>query len=164
MCCHALLQAIFPTQGLNSPLLCLLHWEASSLPLVPPDTYFKNGVYPLKTNIWMDVQLASLLISFSLYFNWYLVNIGLLNIRKRFKIGIRWVTIPSYHIHGRQYWSITVFLFLVAEPRCGFSIFFNTLLQIDFPNWSHLIFEIHSICHPGLNWDNCRNNRSLWGK
>ena len=32
--CHALLQGIFPTQGLNPPLLHLLHWQAGSLPLV----------------------------------------------------------------------------------------------------------------------------------
>ena len=25
-----------PTQGLNPPLLCLLHWQVSSLPLAPP--------------------------------------------------------------------------------------------------------------------------------
>ena len=34
--CHALLQGIFPTQGLNLHLLCLLHGQAGSLPLVPP--------------------------------------------------------------------------------------------------------------------------------
>ena len=34
--CHALLQEIFPTQGLNPHLLLLLHWQACSLPLVPP--------------------------------------------------------------------------------------------------------------------------------
>ena len=34
--CHALLQGIFLTQGLNLCLLCLLHWQAGSLPLVPP--------------------------------------------------------------------------------------------------------------------------------
>ena len=33
--CHALLQRIFPTQGLNSHLPHLLHWQADSLPLVP---------------------------------------------------------------------------------------------------------------------------------
>ena len=33
--CHALLQGIFPTQGSNPCLLCLLHWQAGSLPLVP---------------------------------------------------------------------------------------------------------------------------------
>ena len=34
-----LLQGIFLTQGLNPHLLCLLHWQAGSLPLVPPGTY-----------------------------------------------------------------------------------------------------------------------------
>ena len=34
--CHALLQGIFSTQGLNLCLLCLLHWQLDSLPLVPP--------------------------------------------------------------------------------------------------------------------------------
>ena len=33
--CHALLQGIFPTQGLNLYLLCLLHWQVGSLPLAP---------------------------------------------------------------------------------------------------------------------------------
>ena len=34
--CHALLQGIFPKQESNSSLLCLLCWQAGSLPLVPP--------------------------------------------------------------------------------------------------------------------------------
>ena len=33
---HALLQGIFVTWGLNPHLLCFLHWQAGSLPLVPP--------------------------------------------------------------------------------------------------------------------------------
>ena len=33
--CYFLLQGIFPTQGLNSCVLCLLHGQAGSLPLVP---------------------------------------------------------------------------------------------------------------------------------
>ena len=36
MGCHDLLQGIFPTQRLNLCLLCLLHRQASSLPLTPP--------------------------------------------------------------------------------------------------------------------------------
>ena len=32
MGCHFLLQGIFLTQGLNPSLLCLLHWQADSLP------------------------------------------------------------------------------------------------------------------------------------
>ena len=34
--CHFLLQGIFPTQGSNLSLLCLLPWQVGSLPLVPP--------------------------------------------------------------------------------------------------------------------------------
>ena len=29
-------RGVFPTQGLNVRLLCLLHWQAGSLPLAPP--------------------------------------------------------------------------------------------------------------------------------
>ena len=34
--CPVLLQGIFPTQRSNPHLLCLPHWQARSLPLVPP--------------------------------------------------------------------------------------------------------------------------------
>ena len=36
MGCHLLLQGISPAQGSHPHLLCLLHWQVSSLPLVPP--------------------------------------------------------------------------------------------------------------------------------
>ena len=36
MGCQALLQVIFPTQGLNPHLLYPLPWQVSSLPLEPP--------------------------------------------------------------------------------------------------------------------------------
>ena len=36
VCCRALLQGIFPIQGSNRHLLCLLHWQVGSLPLTPP--------------------------------------------------------------------------------------------------------------------------------
>ena len=36
MGCHALLQGIFPTQGSNPHLLCLMYWQVGSLPLAPP--------------------------------------------------------------------------------------------------------------------------------
>ena len=38
----ALFQVIFPTQGLNWCLLCLLHWQVGSLPLVPPGKLLKQ--------------------------------------------------------------------------------------------------------------------------
>ena len=41
--CHALLKEIFPTQGSNSCLLCLLHWQMGSLLLAPlEDNSFKR--------------------------------------------------------------------------------------------------------------------------
>ena len=42
--CHSLLQGIFPTQGLNPHPLCLLHWQADSLPLVPPGKSSDKGL------------------------------------------------------------------------------------------------------------------------
>ena len=33
VCCHFLLQGIFPTPGSNPVHLCVLHWQAGSLPL-----------------------------------------------------------------------------------------------------------------------------------
>ena len=45
--CHFLLQGIFTTQGSNLRLLCLLHWQTGSLPLMLPGKpvemyYFKK--------------------------------------------------------------------------------------------------------------------------
>ena len=42
MGCHALLQGISLTQGLNPHLLYLLHWQAGSLPLAPPGQLYAN--------------------------------------------------------------------------------------------------------------------------
>ena len=39
---HALLQSIFLTQGSNPHLLCLLHWQSGSLPLVLPGKHHFN--------------------------------------------------------------------------------------------------------------------------
>ena len=58
--CHALLQGIFPIQGSNSSLLCLLHWEAGSLPLAPPGIVHMNAKKVIKTrtrNQWTETFL-----------------------------------------------------------------------------------------------------------
>ena len=36
MGCHFLLEGVFPTQGSNPCLLCILHWQPGSLPLAQP--------------------------------------------------------------------------------------------------------------------------------
>ena len=44
-CCF-LLQGIFPTQGWNLSLLCLLHWQVSSLQPVPPGKSIPLSQHP----------------------------------------------------------------------------------------------------------------------
>ena len=44
MGCYALLQGIFLIQELNPHLLCLLHWQAGSLPLVPPGKPYQSHI------------------------------------------------------------------------------------------------------------------------
>ena len=51
--CHALLQGIFPTQGLNLHLLCLLHWQVSSWPITPPATPNMAVIILLLDAIWL---------------------------------------------------------------------------------------------------------------
>ena len=43
--CHCLLQGIFPTQGSNPRLLCLVHWQTDSfIPVLPTlDTLYFTG-------------------------------------------------------------------------------------------------------------------------
>ena len=45
MSCHALLQGIFPTQGLNLCPLCRLHWQAGSLLLAPSGNRPATGLF-----------------------------------------------------------------------------------------------------------------------
>ena len=57
MGCHFLLQGIFLTQGLNPGLLCLLHWQADSLPLCrlgSPSTWVRY-YYPHFADEWTGV-------------------------------------------------------------------------------------------------------------
>ena len=61
--CRALLQGIFLTQGSNPCLSCLLHWQAGSLPLVPPGKLFYSFILWLlepnkKAPLFCDVSIA----------------------------------------------------------------------------------------------------------
>ena len=47
--CHVLLQGIFPTQGSNPHLLCLVHWQAGSSSLASPGKPFQNCADHRKT-------------------------------------------------------------------------------------------------------------------
>ena len=64
MGCHALLQGIFLTQGLNLCLLSLLHWQPGSLSLVPLG---KQGTWG-RDKLDLHKLLAIGLISWLCYF------------------------------------------------------------------------------------------------
>ena len=51
--CHLLLQGIFPTQGSNPGLLCLLHWQADSLTTEPPGIRSAIPWQIALTKIWL---------------------------------------------------------------------------------------------------------------
>ena len=71
MGCHALFQEIFPTQGSKPYLLCLMHWEADSLPLVPPrkpswSLWWRHEV-KLLSRIWLWNRMDCSLPGFSIH-------------------------------------------------------------------------------------------------
>ena len=51
--CHYFLQGIFFTQGLSLRSLCLLHWQAGSLPLVPPGK--STITYNIRQKSWVFI-------------------------------------------------------------------------------------------------------------
>ena len=64
--CHFLLQGIFPTQGSYPRLLCLLHWQADSLPLghLRSPTFFL-GIEKLQCNTLIFLKQNVLILSLS---------------------------------------------------------------------------------------------------
>ena len=57
--CSALLQGTFPTQGSNPHLLCLLHWQVDSLPLVPPGKSLNLFSLSLSLSFFFDLLFSS---------------------------------------------------------------------------------------------------------
>ena len=62
MGCHTLLQGIFPTQGSNSHLLCLLQWQADSSPLSHLGS-LESPVGLVKTGSWVPALEFLILVS-----------------------------------------------------------------------------------------------------
>ena len=64
--CHFILQGIFPTQGSNSRLLCLLHWQVNSLLLAPPGKppfqrlRFGKAIQNVKTMVYTIIFRTSM--------------------------------------------------------------------------------------------------------
>ena len=60
MSCYFLLQGISPTQELNPHLLHLLHWQAGSLPLVPPGKPFQRSKWAEMPKFMLAADLETL--------------------------------------------------------------------------------------------------------
>ena len=54
--CHTLLQGIFPTQGSNPHIFCLLPWQVGSLPLAPPVKHLGISRGKLLRIQWVNKQ------------------------------------------------------------------------------------------------------------
>ena len=78
---HCLLQGIFPTQGLNPCLLCLLHWQTDSLLLShlgsPVDSFTKWPICTACKNVLMAIFLYAWLMWW-LGQQWWLPSVDLL--------------------------------------------------------------------------------------
>ena len=59
---HAILQGIFPTQGLNLSLLSLLPWQSSSLPLEPPISPLWQDYYAIRLLLYADIIILNAII------------------------------------------------------------------------------------------------------
>ena len=69
MCCPSLLQGIFLIQGSNHCLLCLLHWQADSLPLCHLGSLFvANGDSGLVTMLFPTLETPWLIAIHALLF------------------------------------------------------------------------------------------------
>ena len=102
--CHTLLQRIFPTQGWNPNLLCLLHWQVCFLPLAPPGKPHQKKPRSCYQNITYTIIFVTKSVI------WFLPSIN----------NILWNALSSFlvwqatGIHGMVYWLTFSKYFLEA--------------------------------------------------
>ena len=63
--CHFVLQGIFPTQGLNLCLLCLLHWQTDSLPGCHLGVLFNKQLFWVPIFLYTSLGSVKCLFSYS---------------------------------------------------------------------------------------------------
>ena len=71
-------RGIIPTPGSNLHFLCLLHWQADSLPLVPPEKFqkefFKKEEMDMKAYFVSDIHFAFLFSFIKQFFQQNILN------------------------------------------------------------------------------------------
>ena len=107
--CHFLLQGIFLTQGLNLCLLCLLHGQAGSLPLVPPQ----------KHNCW--------------WYSLMILCISVVIIVPSFSFLFLLIWAPSLFFLMSLAKGLSVLLYLLKELALSFIDFFPPVFLASFP-------------------------------
>ena len=94
--CHFFLQGIFPTQGSNPHLLCLLHWQADSFttespgePKLPDYDLFKERICHFAILAWEGQVLTDILWSLTYFFSRIWKELSILNKmgRKKFQVN-----------------------------------------------------------------------------
>ena len=66
--CHALLQGIFPTQGLNRCLLCLLHWQVGYTSATWEAPYAYTCIYPIHTQKHINIHVLHFIVFCTYWF------------------------------------------------------------------------------------------------
>ena len=133
--CHALLQGIFLTQGLNLHLLCLLHWHAGSLPLVLPGKLLSLvTVFILKSDL-PDKSIATpaffwFLFAWNIFFH-------ILTFSLYVSLGLRWFSYRQY-VHGFCFGIHSANLYLLVEAFNPFtSSWWTRSIWISSPPQKH---------------------------
>ena len=133
--CHALLQGIFLTQGLNLHLLCLLHWHAGSLPLVLP-----GKLLSLVTVFFLKSDLPDKSIATPAFF-WFLfawnIFFHILTFSLYVSLGLRWFSYRQY-VHGFCFGIHSANLYLLVEAFNPFtSSWWTRSIWISSPPQKH---------------------------
>ena len=171
--CHVLLQRIFPTQGLNPHLLCLLSWQAGSWPLAPPGkprTTMPAPSFALLWWIWMQrvqclrkkvLESNNLSPAFWLFTRWIAVENYLtsVNLFLSWTVGMVLISqgchevytkLRSAHIRLRQ--LVIKLLIIRSKPTCVALIFGNG--AGSFASWGNV-----SLCQEMALEGTCKANR-----
>ena len=111
MGCRFLLQVIFLTQGSNPHLLCLLHCQVDSSPLVPPGKPFELSFHIIKKHLCLIYIIFCHFILYKLYRNAFISDLVYLFLSSLGRILRQYTCFPS------------VFSFL---------FFFNLILFLNF--------------------------------
>ena len=120
--CHALFQGIFPSQGVNSHLLCLLPWQVGSLPLMP---HGKPKIYDIRARGLLFLRLCS----FSVWRSktWLTPN------------GLLWISNLTAH-------SFSINDLLLPRPHTFSSLYTVELAQSVFQTDNTVTYRLELTC------------------